>query len=80
MLTLTESWLQIMAGGGISAVVWLLGLLVRQLKELNSKISEMLLRETHREAEIETIKATIGHLPCVRAGFSCVVHSEIKER
>lgn len=73
MVTLTEEWLRWMAGGGIAAVVWLLGLLVRQLKELNGKISELILRDTHREAELETVKATIGHLPCVRAGFSCHV-------
>ena len=71
VMQIGEETIRWLVGGGVTAVVGLMTAVVRELRALNAKMGNMLIRESHREADIEAIKDTISKLPCVGNGFRC---------
>lgn len=71
MITLDAEWLRLLTGFGITSAVALMGMTVRELRSLNSKISDLMVRETIRDMDLITLKSTISKLPCVNLGFHC---------
>ena len=51
--------------------------LVDEMKGLNTKVGEILLREAHRDAEVETLKAAHSRLLCVQNGHICQRESRL---
>jgi hypothetical protein len=48
-----------------------LGGLAEKMESIDDKIGEILMKDAYRDAELNTMKATLYRLPCVRAGHKC---------
>lgn len=48
-----------------------LGGLANKMESIDGKIGEILTKDAYRDAELNTLKATLYRLPCVRAGHKC---------
>lgn len=66
----TMRWL---VGGGVTAVVGLMTAMVHELRCLNGKMENLLIRESRREVEVQEINSVLEKLPCVRNGFRCEI-------